>query len=228
MSCRVCRHTHTTKNITSMAEVITHYFGVHHGFSTSSDNTYVMMTILTLKWTPSNTPGHHPIQSFKINRLNLKFFRLRKKLFNSRILFPVLQSTVNLPTPTYHISHVTWISYYAIFVTVCVICFQLHFSVSLTVNFLLTSSHRSPTPSPITCNNHIHFHILPSAVSQQWPWAAGCWLASVLMIWRSQTPALGINGLCFMTTGPSTHRCPHTQMPRLVIDGQWESQPLQT
>lgn len=40
-------HTHATKNITSMAEVITHYFGVHHGFSTFSDNTYVMMTILT-------------------------------------------------------------------------------------------------------------------------------------------------------------------------------------
>lgn len=80
--------------------------------------------------------------------------------------------------------------------------------------------------SPITCNNHTHF--LPSAASPRRPWAAGCWLASVLMIWRSWTQALGINGLCHTTTGPLTHTLPHTQMPRVVIDGQWESQPLQT
>lgn len=131
-------------------------------------------------------------------------------------------------------SSIIHVFYYHFFVTPFLICAPKHyFSVPLPVNFLICTWHYlsfylSLPLSPITCNNHTHFHILPSAVSLRRPWAAGCWLASVLMIWRSRTPALGINGLCRTTTGPSTHTRPHTQMPRRVIDGQWESQPLQT
>ena len=117
----------------------------------------------------------------------------------------------------------------------CIHALFIHlFSASLPDNFvylhLLTPFpfYLSVPLSPFSCNNHTHFHILPSAVSPWRPWAAGCWLGSVLMIWGSRTPALGINGLCRATTGPSTRTRPHTQMPVQVIDGQWESQPLQT
>lgn len=91
------------------------------------------------------------------------------------------------------------------------LCIRHNILLPLPVHLLFcTSRHRLPfclslPLKPITCNNHTHFHILPSAVSPRRPWAAGCWLASVLMIRRSRTLALGINGLCRTTTETPWH-----------------------
>lgn len=126
--------------------------------------------------------------------------------------------------------------YYHLFVSPFLICASEHyFPIRPSVHFLIcTCWHHlyslfvSLHLSPITRNNHTHFHILPSAVSPRRPWAAGCWLASVLMNWRSRTQHLELMDSVARLRGASTHTRPHTQMPRLVIDGQLESQPLQT
>lgn len=67
----------------------------------------------------------------------------------------------------------------------------------------------------VICNNHNHLHTFPSAVSPWRPWAAGCWMASVRMMWRSNTRVVGINGLYHMGKGPSTLK--RAQMPWLSV-----------